>query len=435
MRPVLVFGHRNPDSDSICAAIAYAHLKNRVDPSRVHVPVRLGDIPAETRWLLETYGVEPPELIAHVRVRVRDAMTEDVVSVHADDPLLEVGRLMREHDIRMVPVLSDGAVLGIVSTETLAGRYLDVLEQKAAGTYAASPMPVVRDVMDGDHTVLDPETLLAEAAEEIVGSPHRSAVVVDEGGRLLGVLTRTSLARARRREVVLVDHNERAQSADGIEEAHVIEVVDHHRIGDVETAAPIAFTAQPVGSTCTLVAARYFDEGVQPPPAMAALMLGALLSDTVLLKSPTTTELDREAARRLADQAGVDVPEFGTAMYRARTEAEPFSAEKAVSADLKEFRVAIGAVGIAQYETADAAGLLGRHREELLQAMAELRERRGWPLMLLMVTDIVREGTELLASGDVRPAERAFGVTLDSGSAWLPGVLSRKKQVVGPLLG
>jgi manganese-dependent inorganic pyrophosphatase len=434
MRPILVFGHRNPDSDSICAAIAYAHLRNRVDDGRIHVPVRLGDIPAETVWMLRRWGVAEPELITHVRLRVRDAMTEEPLAVHAADPLLAAGRLMRDHDIRMLPVVDEGAVLGIVSTETLAGRYLDVLEEKAAGTYGDEPIPLVRDVMDTDHTVLDPDMLLKEAAEEIVGSPHRSAVVVDEG-RLVGVLTRTSLARARRREVVLVDHNERSQSADGIEKASVVEVIDHHRIGDIESAAPIAFTAQPVGSTCTLVALRYAEERVPPPPAMAGLMLGALLSDTVLLKSPTTTELDREAASRLASHAEVDVIGYGTELYAARAAGEPFSAERAVAADLKEFRIGIGSVGIAQYETPDAPGLLAKHRDELLASMADMRERRGWPLMLLMVTDILREGTELLAVGDARPAERAFAVSLADGSAWLPGVLSRKKQVVAPLAG
>jgi manganese-dependent inorganic pyrophosphatase len=435
MRPVLVFGHRNPDSDSVCAAVAYAHLKNRIDTGNVYVPVRLGEAPAETRWLFDRYGVLMPELVEHVRLRVRDAMTEEPIAVRADDPLLAAGRLMREHDVRMLPVVDEGSVLGIVSTETLAGRYLDVLEQKAAGTFADAAMPVVRDVMDTDHAVIDPDALLSDAAEEIVGNPHRSAVVVDDARRLVGVLTRTSLARARRRDVVLVDHNERSQSAEGIDEARVVEVVDHHRVGDIETSLPISFVSLPVGSTCTIVANRYFEEGIEPPEAMAALMLGALLSDTVLLKSPTTTQLDRDVAARLAAVLRVEPLEFGMEMYRARASAEPFSADKVVSGDLKEFRLPAGPTGIAQYETPDAAGVLGQHREELLAAMERLRVQRGWGTMMLMVTDIVAEGTELLVVGDARPAERAFEAPFPSGSAWLPGVLSRKKQVVAPLLG
>lgn len=537
MRPVLVFGHRNPDSDSICAAVAYAHLKNRLEPERVYVPARLGEMPAETRWLFERFGVEEPALVEHVRLRVRDAMTEQVVAVHADETLLAVGRLMREQDIRAVPVVEDGGVLGVISMEMLAERYLTDIEVSGfsampirvgqlagvldgvllagdpgavlgggviigameprtmamrirpgetllvgdrpraqqvglesgvscivvTGGFAPGPDVLakagecgaaiistehdsyaaarlinlghqVREVMRADFTSVDPDALLADAAHDIIDSPHRSAVVIDGDGKLVGVLTRTSLARAGKREVVLVDHNESAQSAEGIEEAAVVEVVDHHRIGDIETAGPVSFVALPVGSTCTIVATRYFENGVTPPSAMAALMLGALLSDTVLLKSPTTTDADREIALRLAGIVGVEPLEFGMELVRARTADQPFSAERVVCADLKEFRVGEAVVAVAQFETPDAESVLG-HREELRAALDGLRERRGYDLVLLMVTDIVREGTELLASGNTRIAERSFGERFDGGSVWLPGVLSRKKQVASRLLG
>jgi manganese-dependent inorganic pyrophosphatase len=292
----------------------------------------------------------------------------------------------------------------------------------------------VREVMRENVTSVDPDCLLADAAHDIVDSPHRSAVVIDGDGKLVGILTRTSLARAERREVVLVDHNETAQSAEGIEDAAVVEVVDHHRIGDIETASPVSFVALPVGSTCTIVATRYFEAGVEPPGPMAALMLGALLSDTVLLKSPTTTDVDRGVARRLAAILVVEPLAFGMDLVRARTAGQPFSPAKVVSADMKEFHVGDAVVAIAQYETPDAAGVL-EHRDELLAAMRDLRERHGYDLVLLMVTDIVREGTELLAEGDTRPAERAFKTRFEGGSVWLDGVLSRKKQIVSPLLG
>lgn len=434
MRPVLVFGHRNPDSDSICSAVAYAHLRNRLDPERVHVPVRLGDMAAETVWLFARFGVATPDRIDHVRLRVRDAMSEDVVTVGPDETLLAAGRLMRERDIRAVPVVDDGRVLGIVSMETLAARYLDVLEMLAAGTLSNAPVPLSREVMDGDVTSVDPDALLSEAAEEILDSPHRSAVVIDADGRLAGILTRTSLARARKREVILVDHSESAQSADGIEDANVVEVVDHHRVGDLETAAPISFVTLPVGSTCTIVATRYFEGDFPPPAPMAGLMLGALLSDTVLLKSPTTTVVDREVAERLAAIVDLRPAEFGMELVRARTAGQPFSAATVVTADLKEFRVGDAAVGIAQHETPDIDSVL-EHRDAILAEMDAVRERKGYDLLLVMLTDIVREGTELMASGRVQTAERAFGVDLSAGSVWLPGVLSRKKQVVGRLLG
>ncbi|HEY3318573.1 MAG TPA: putative manganese-dependent inorganic diphosphatase [Coriobacteriia bacterium] len=434
MRPVLVFGHRNPDSDSVCAAVAYAHLKNRVESERVYVPVRLGEAPSETRWLFDRFGAKMPERVEHVRLRVRDAMAAEVVTVAPDESLLAVGRLMREHDIRAVPVCEDGRVLGIVSTETLAARYLRILEPLAAGTLRESPALLASDVMDSDVTPVDPDALLADAADDLVSSPHRSAVVIDADGRLAGILTRTSLARAGKREVVLVDHSETAQSAEGIEEAAIIEVVDHHRIGDIETAAPISFTAMPVGSTCTIVASRYFEHDVTPPVPMAALMLGALLSDTVLLKSPTTTGLDREVAQRLAAVVDVDALELGMELVRARTAGQPFSAERVVCADVKEFHAGDAKIAVAQHETPDLEGVL-EHRDELTASMEALRVRRGYDLVLLMVTDIVREGTELLAAGNTRIAERALDTRFEDGSVWLPGVLSRKRQVAARLLG
>jgi manganese-dependent inorganic pyrophosphatase len=184
MRPVLVFGHRNPDSDSICAAVAYAHLRNRLDSDRVYVPVRLGEMPAETGWLFERFGVETPELIEHVRLRVRDAMTEDVLSVHPDDTLLAVGRLMRDRDIRAVPVVDDGTVLGVMSMEALADRYLTDVE--VAG-FSALPITVDRlvAVLDGLLMAGDPTAVLRGGV--IIGAmePRTMATRIAAGDTLL----------------------------------------------------------------------------------------------------------------------------------------------------------------------------------------------------------------------------------------------------------
>jgi manganese-dependent inorganic pyrophosphatase len=232
---------------------------------------------------------------------------------------------------------------------------------------------------------------------------------------------------------VLVDHNEIAQSAPGVEDASVIEIVDHHRVGDVQTTGPILFLNLPVGSTATIVAARYDELGVAIPPSIAGVLLSAVLTDTVLMKSPTTTDLDRSVADRLAAIAGVEVAGFGMEMFRARSAETVFSAERAVGADLKEYRVGDTLVAVGQMETVDSAGVM-EHADELRATMESLREARRYDVVLLMVTDVVREGSEILAVGKTRIVERGLGVSLTDGSAWLDGVLSRKKQIAARLV-
>jgi manganese-dependent inorganic pyrophosphatase len=290
----------------------------------------------------------------------------------------------------------------------------------------------VAEVMDPSPLLVSPDALLAEVAEDLVDSPHREALVVDEDGALLGIVTRTNIARGPKRRVVLLDHNEVAQSAPGVEEAAVIEIVDHHRVGDVQTAGPITFINRPVGATATLVAERYAELGVGVPDPIAGILLAAVLTDTVLLKSPTTTDADVAVAEHLADQLGLDAHAFGMELFRARMTRAEFSAVELVGTDLKEYRTGDHVIAVGQIETVDASGLIS-HADELRRHMEELRVTRGWDLLMLMVTDVVREGSEIVAVGKTRLVERALGVELGSGTVWMPGVLSRKKQIA-PLL-
>lgn len=535
MGPVLVFGHRNPDNDSVCSAVAYAHLKNLTDPENVYVPVRLGPAPRETAWVFSRFGLELPEEVPHVHTRVQDVMTEDIVSVDASETLLEAGRLMRDRNLRALPVVSGGVARGLVSVNTLAARYIheialegfrdrpveigllahvldaevlagdisaklsgdvligamepntmlgyikagdtlivgdrvrtqpmaleagaaclivtggsnpaeDVLttaREKGAAvlvtgydTFSAARLVGlsyrVGDLMDANVLFVEPETLLSEATEDLLASPNREAVVTDHDGRPVGILTRTNVARGLRRRVILVDHNETAQSAQGIEDASVLEIVDHHRVGDVETAGPILFLNVPVGSTASIVATRYKTLCVPIPPAIAGLLLSAVMTDTVLLKSPTTADADRDMAAHLASVAGVDAVEFGMEVFRSRSAGEVFSADRVVGSDVKEYRVGDTISAIAQFETVSLAEVMD-HADELRAAMEAFRERRGLDLVLLMVTDIVREGSQMLAVGKVRLAERALGVSFAEGPVWMEGVLSRKKQVAARL--
>lgn len=537
MGPVFVFGHRNPDNDSICSAVAYAHLKNVTDPDEVYVPARLGPVPPETEWVFERFGVDLPEEIPHVRTRVRDAMSADVVSIGVGKNLRSAGALMRERGVRALPVVDDeGVVRGLLNQSTLAELYIGETEMlgfeklpvtvgelaEALGgtvlcgepgtlltghvligamepgtmvsyirpgdtlivgdrvrtqplaieagaaciivtggsvpeetvvdlarshgaamvtsphdTYATARLVnlahAVGDVMDTTPLLVDPDALLAEVAEDLIESAHREALVVDQDARLIGILTRSNLARGSRKRVILLDHNEVSQSAPGVEEAAVMEIVDHHRVGDIQTVSPILFLNLPVGSTATIVAERYRDLGVLPPASIAGILLSAVLSDTVLLKSPTTTTLDREVAERLAAQIDTDVTDLGLEMFRARSARSGFSAGDAVSRDIKEYRVGDVAIGVAQVETVDAEEYRDRSAE-LSEALEAFRVERGLDLAMLLVTDVVKEGSEVFAAGKRRIAERALGIDLAGGSAWMDGVLSRKKQVAARLL-
>lgn len=535
MGPILVFGHRNPDNDSICSAVAYAHLKNRTDADNVYLPVRLGPVPPETAWVFERFGLDLPEEIEHVKTRVRDVMTEDPVAVPRDATVLEAGALMRERGVRALPVVRDGVVEGIVSATTLAERYV---QETSARGFSESPVRLrsLAAVVDGSilagdpdafvsgdvlvgamepetmlgylkpgdvlivgdrkrtqpmaleagvaclvvtggktpsaevlalarergasvvvtphdtfaaarladlarpvYTVLDatvplvgPDDLIDEIAEDMLTSPHREAVVIDHDGALLGVLTRTDLVRGRRRRVVLVDHNETAQSAPGIEQAQVVEVIDHHRIGDVQTTQPALFLNLPVGATATIVASRYREAGVEVPEAMAGILLSAILTDTVLLKSPTTTPQDVSAAEELAARIGVTPVEFGLEMFDARSRAGDDDLEHAVTRDLKEYRIGEAVVAIGQVETVDATKALERFGD-VPAALEAVRAARGYDLLVLMVTDVLKEGSVLCAVGKTRMLERALGVRLMGGQVWVEGLLSRKKQLA-PLL-
>ncbi|NTU72340.1 MAG: CBS domain-containing protein, partial [Coriobacteriia bacterium] len=291
----------------------------------------------------------------------------------------------------------------------------------------------VGDLMDTDVLTVGPETLLAEAAEDLIASPHREAMVCDEAHRVVGMLTRTDVARGARRRVVLVDHNESSQSASGIEDASVVEIVDHHRVGDIQTSGPILFLNLPVGSTATIVATRYEQLGVEVPVAIAGVLLAAALTDTVLLKSPTTTDVDRGVVERLSQIVGVDPMEFGMEVFRSRSAGEEFSAKGVVGTDAKEFRIGDAVVLIAQYETVDITPVMA-HVDAVRAEMDARKAARGYDAVVLMVTDIVREGSEILATGNTRLVERALGVSLADGSAWMPGVLSRKKQVAARLV-
>ncbi|MDR1774956.1 MAG: manganese-dependent inorganic pyrophosphatase [Actinomycetes bacterium] len=311
MANIYVFGHKNPDNDSICSAAAYTwYLNQDTQEGECYVSTRLGAVPPETAWLFEQFGA-----------------TEELPA-----PLPEFG--------------------------------------------ADDPAPAV----------------------------------------------------------ILVDHNEYSQSADGIEDMDIREVVDHHRIGGIVTAQPISFVNLPYGSTATVIAEHFMESEIPMPTWVAGILLGALLTDTVILKSPTTTEVDREICEVLSEALELDPIEFGMTLFKQRSAATPFQAAAVLTNDLKEYKSNGKVIGIVQYENVDLDDV-NEHRENIFASMKQIATSRGYDVFAFMATDIMREGTELFVVGETAFAETAFEVDFSTGSCWMPGVLSRKKQVAAAFMG
>ncbi len=532
---IYVTGHRNPDADSIASAIGYAELKRRLDSEGTYVPVRLGDVNAQTRWLLERSEAAEPELLPHVMLRVGDVMFESFQVARQREPVRAVGLAMAGQGLDLMPVVGDdGSLVGVMTERALARRYIresrevsalvaptavsavvGVLdgelivgeERNIAGrvwaqsmdvtsptSMAAGDVVVVGDrpdaqrlaiehgvallvtsngtspseevlalarergtavvsspldtyvsarmitlaapcsaLMDREPLVVGPEDLVADISDEVKSVHYGAAVVVDADAHPIGLVTRSDLVGPTPRRVLLVDHAEEAQSVPGVGQAEIVEILDHHHVGSIETTVPVTATFDPVGSTATLVIERFRQSGMEPSRPTATMLLGALLSDTVILNSPTTTERDRAVTTYLERVLALDAIEFGSAMFEQTSDVSALPPEEIISRDAKEYEVAGGqTICIAQVETVGRS-LLER-REELRAALDDRREQKGYFVLALMITDIVTKGTELLTSGDRGTLERAFEAPAADGLVSLPGIMSRKKQVAPKLL-
>jgi manganese-dependent inorganic pyrophosphatase len=289
------------------------------------------------------------------------------------------------------------------------------------------------EVMSENPLTVNPDDLLTEITEQVMEVHYRAAIAVDDRNVPMGVVTRTDLLNPKPRRVLLVDHAEIGQSVAGVEKADVVEILDHHHVGDIETNSPIPATFDPVGSTATLIVERYRASGLDPEESTATMLLAALLSDTVILNSPTTTDRDLEVAKYLEEMLNLDANEFGTEMFGASSDVSSLSAEEIVIRDAKEYGTSSGEkVSVSQVETV-GNGLLER-KDELLEALEEMKGENSYLFSALMVTDIMEGGTQLLCVGDCSSVHQAFDSRGKNGVIDLPGVMSRKKQVAPVLL-
>lgn len=532
MDPIYVTGHRNPDTDSIVAAIAYASLRNALG-DREYQAACLGRVSDETQLVLNHFGYSSPTLISNVYTQVQDLALDKPPILSA---AVTVGRawktLQERKEIPAIPVANeDGTLFGMMSREDIAsynmelnsacvldkvplfnvlsvlegkvineaGEYLDTVSGEVILAIPESRGPslfsnknsvvicgnqpdLIRQALERNvsclvlcRAELDPDLLRLDTKTCIISTPldanratrlifqstpvgrvcrtkdlvcfhlhdrlddvkelvlkYRESCypVLDENEKIVGVLTRYHLLRHKKKRVVLVDHNEAAQSVPGLEEAEIMEIIDHHRLADIQTSNPIFVRNEPVGSTNTIIASMFQDRGLIPSEKLAGMMAAAILSDTVMFKSPTCTVRDIRTAERMARIADISLEELGKRIFSASIEGK--TAKELLFTDYKEFHIAGHDLAVAQVTCVDSVSMLTR-KEELLSEMNAAAKKKGVSLVILMLTDVLLEGTQLLYVGEDDVISQAFGVTPKDNEAFLPKVMSRKKQIIPSL--
>ena len=533
---VYVSGHRNPDTDSICSAIAYSYLLNATNKYNA-VPVRLGEINRETEYVLKRFGVENPVLLKTVKQKVED-LNYDKVTVFSKDLTLKTAWfLLKQQNLKSAPILDEhGQLLGLLSTSNIIEGYMDQWDSEVLkkaktpvenvidtleanviylneslkvvegdihiaamsgseakkrihendvvivggdrsddleelisvkpslivltgsltadenvvkkceeqgisiistpfNTYQTSQqivqaIPVEYVMIKGDIKTFSTDDTLDYMKEVMSETRYRGYPVIDLNNRCVGSISRFALLKGLRKKVILVDHNERGQSIPGIEEADILEIVDHHRVADIQTVGPLLFRGEPLGSTATIVTKMFDELDVEMPSHIAGLLLGAVVSDTLLFKSPTCTPVDTKIAKKLAKIAGVDIQEFAMEMFKAGTSLVGKTVDEIFNQDFKKFSFDNLQVGVAQVNSMDIEGFLP-YKKDMLDYMNKFAEDNNLEFTLLLLTDIINANSEIFVGGP-RPelVEKAFNVQLTECQGTLVGVISRKKQVV-----
>lgn len=437
---VLVLGHRNPDTDTIASAVGYAWLLNQISDG-IYMGGRIGPLNPQTVFVLDRFGLEAPPLINDVRPHVGDLAVK-VDPLLADTALLAVFEKIAQIN-HAVPVIDgDGAPLGIVTGDRLFRHLVPVVAGETTLTTALSGRAA--EVTETPSLILRDDENVSDVLTQVLRAEHDDFVVIDDDGCYIAMVTKSALLQPPRRRVVLVDHNELSQAVPGLEEAELVEVLDHHRLNVLPTTNPIRLQIEPVGSCSTLVAERASDERLSFPPAVAGLLLCGILSDTLHFRSPTTTQRDRAAARWLAPMAGLTGPGTASDMEAAVAQLagellasgaglRSRPSDELVTADIKYYPVGEWTIGIAQVEVTEFAELAER-QEKLTAALNNLVETQGLAMAMLMVTNIVSGDSRLLLAGQPRLIGEMPYARLPDGAFDAPGIVSRKKQLLPAVL-
>ena len=538
---VVVIGHRNPDTDSICSAIAYAELKNRTS-TLVCEPRRAGKMNQETEFVLKKFGVTPPRMCTDVNPKIRDVDYREMPGIPGSTSLRRAWKIMRDQQIDTLSITSaDNELEGIITVKDLATANMDVFDTavlaKSRTSYkniletlngtmvvgnadavcttghikigTATPEMLESSVEKGDIVILSNryesqlcaiekeaslliicngakvgrtiQRIADETGVAIMTTPvdtyaagklisqcapisyymtrdnilkftlvtpvadvlrvmakvrHRYFPILDEEGKYCGMVSRRNVIALRKRRIILVDHNEATQAVEGFDQAEILEIIDHHRIGSLETSGPVYFRNQPVGCTATIITQIYDENGVDIPPQIAGLLLAAILSDTLAFRSPTCTPVDENAAKRLAKIAGVDIEEFSTEMFEAGEKLDGKTPEEVFLQDFKVFMCGDIRFGVAQGSYMTRKNL--QAAQALLQPyLEEARNKQNVEDLYMLLTDVPKEESVVICTG--RYAAEVLSNGFESqpaadGSWTLPGVVSRKKQFIPAMM-
>ena len=538
---VVVIGHRNPDTDSICSAIAYAELKNRTS-TLVCEPRRAGKMNQETEFVLKKFGVTPPRMCTDVNPKIRDVDYREMPGIPGSTSLRRAWKIMRDQQIDTLSITSaDNELEGIITVKDLATANMDVFDTavlaKSRTSYkniletlngtmvvgnadavcttghikigTATPEMLESSVEKGDIVILSNryesqlcaiekeaslliicngakvgrtiQRIADETGVAIMTTPvdtyaagklisqcapisyymtrdnilkftlvtpvadvlrvmakvrHRYFPILDEEGKYCGMVSRRNVIALRKRRIILVDHNEATQAVEGFDQAEILEIIDHHRIGSLETSGPVYFRNQPVGCTATIITQMYDENGVDIPPQIAGLLLAAILSDTLAFRSPTCTPADENTAKRLAKIAGVDIEEFSTEMFEAGEKLDGKTPEEVFLQDFKVFMCGDIRFGVAQGSYMTRKNL--QAAQALLQPyLEEARNKQNVEDLYMLLTDVPKEESVVICTG--RYAAEVLSNGFESqpaadGSWTLPGVVSRKKQFIPAMM-
>lgn len=536
-RTVCVVGHKNPDTDSICSAISYAYLKNQEKSNYTYLPMRAGQINAETQYVLERFKVKHPMLLSNIGTRVRDMDIRKVPGVRSDISLKKAWTLMTTQNVFTLPITNEENELnGLITINDIAKSYMEEYDS-AIMSVAKTPYRNILETLDAEMIVGDPDgcfdqgkVVIAAANPDVMenyidehdmvilgnryesqlcaiemqagcivvclGAPvsrtiqrlarerncsiivtpldtyavarlinqsmpvdffmrkeslqtfflsdytesirevmskkrYRDFPILDSKSHYVGMISRRNLLGVHKRGLILVDHNEVSQAVDNVLDAEILEIIDHHRLGSLETMAPVYFRNQPVGCTATIIYQIYKEKNVDIPKHIAGLLCSAILSDTLMFRSPTCTPLDVEVAERLAEIAGISCREYAREMFTAGSDLASKTPEEIFYQDFKRFEFGDKNMGIGQI-TSMSRTELDEIKERLLPYIDKVYHGQEMDMIFFMLTDIMNESTELLCCGNEveEVVEEAFRCKVEEGSAHLKGVVSRKKQLV-----
>ncbi len=439
---IYVVGHINPDTDSIASAMGYAWLLRERDGANT-VAARAGALNAQTSWVLKTLGLEAPYLLTDASPRF-DSVMQRLDSIRPDAQLGHAWTLASRTGGLAPIVNEDGTPFGIINGMSLFRYFSDTLGPRPGDTTVREMMSAqCKDAADTSVPKFQANAHIRDSLNRILRADIDDYWVIDEAGLYLGIARQRNILNPPRLKIILVDHNEPRQSIAALDEAELLEILDHHRLGNPYTHQPIRFTVDVVGSTSTLVTEQAAEAGLSAPPAIAGALLAGLLSDTLILTSPTTTERDKVAAQRLARWAfvggsplkGETIDSYGKAVLSAGAGLSNRKPEEVVSTDIKPFESGGFKFAVAQAEVTDIMQL-SEHLQPLTEALDDLRDKRGLDFAMLLVTDVVRGTSRLIITSNAPPILQDLPYPpLQDGTRDAHGVVSRKKQLLPAVLG